>query len=102
MELMRDVLDSQILDRKKRPMGKVDGLIIAIRKQKPPRVAWIEVGPAALWRRVHPRLAHWVESLERRLNIRQEPRERIPWEQVRRVGIEQHVDIAGEAPARNP
>jgi hypothetical protein len=96
MELMRDVLDSQILDRKKRPMGKVDGLIIVIRKQKPPRLAWIEVGPSTLWRRVHPRLAQWVESIEQRLKIRHEPRERVAWEKVKRVGIEVHIDVAVE------
>lgn len=96
MELLRDVLDSQIFDRKKRSMGKVDGLIIVIRRQKPPKLAWIEVGPATLWERVHPRLARWIESLERRLRIRPQPRERIAWEKVRKAGINLNVDLAVE------
>jgi hypothetical protein len=96
MELMRDVLDSQIFDRKKRPMGKVDGLIMVVRKQKPPRLAFIEVGPATLWGRIHPRLGRWVEAMERRLKIRPEPRERIAWEKVTRIGIDVHVDVAVE------
>lgn len=96
MDLMRDVLDSQIVDRKKRPMGKVDGLIIVVRKQKPPMLAFIEVGPATLWARIHPRLARWVESVERKLKIRPEPQQRIAWDKVTHTGIEVQVDVAIE------
>ena len=31
IHLVRDVLDTQVLDRSKRPMGKVDGLVLELR-----------------------------------------------------------------------
>jgi hypothetical protein len=42
MDVIRDVLDYQIVDRNQCKMGKVDGIVIELRDQESPRLAYIE------------------------------------------------------------
>jgi hypothetical protein len=44
LDLVRDVLDKQLLDSHGRPFGKVDGVVIEINADAPPRVVGLEVG----------------------------------------------------------
>ena len=37
MDLFRQCLDLQLLDRKKRRMGRVDGIILELEPNRPPR-----------------------------------------------------------------
>ena len=37
MDLIRDCLDEQLLDRQKRPMGRVDGIILVLEPGRQPR-----------------------------------------------------------------
>jgi hypothetical protein len=70
VDLVRDVLDKQIVDRRSDRVGKVDGLVLRIAPGKPPRVIAIEVGPVVLARRLSPRLERWVRTaVERVLRI---------------------------------
>lgn len=85
MDLFRDCLDQQIVDEKKRRMGRVDGIILELESNRPPRVAFIEVGAVTLSERVGPWLRNRVISLMKRLGIRTD-RCRIPWGKVR-VGL---------------
>jgi hypothetical protein len=71
MDLIRDVLDNQLVDRNGRKMGKVDGIAIELRENKPPRLAYIETGAPTLARRLHPRLARWVAANTVRLSSKQ-------------------------------
>jgi hypothetical protein len=57
MDLIRDVLEKQLVDPEERRMGKIDGLILEVEVGQPPRLAAIEQGAATLARRLHPRLA---------------------------------------------
>src|ERR687886_565128 len=57
MDVIRDVLDKQLIDRNNQKMGKVDGIVMVLREGERPRIAYIEVGAVALARRLHPRLA---------------------------------------------
>jgi sporulation protein YlmC with PRC-barrel domain len=100
INLVRDVLDKQLVDKRREKMGKVDGIVLEMRAGRPPRLAYVEVGPTTLARRLHPRLARWVEALERRW-LRDGGRPyRIPWEKVAGKGVELHVDLYGdETPA---
>jgi hypothetical protein len=91
--LIRDVLDNQLLDRYKRPMGKVDGLILELRPGQPPRLAYIEVGSITLARRLHPWFARWVARWERKLGITAGRPFRIAWEKVRDVGVDVEVEV---------
>lgn len=54
MDLVRDLLDNAVVDRKGREMGRVDGIVLEIRDGAPPRVAAIEIAPGVLAHRVHP------------------------------------------------
>jgi hypothetical protein len=65
IELIRDVLDSQLVDRRSHPMGRVDGLVPELRKDKPPRLAFIEQGGPVPWRRLN---RHLGELAERRVS----------------------------------
>lgn len=100
MNLIRDVLDNQLVDRNQRQIGKVDGIIIELRDGQPPRLAYIEVGMTTLARRIHPRLAHWVGAIAQKWGAKQSQPWKIPWSKVRDVGIDVDIDVeAEETPA---
>jgi len=98
--VVRDILDKQLLDRGRRKMGKVDGIIVEVRDGKPPRLAFVEVGGVTLARRLHPRLARYVARWKRMWDKRSEEAYRIPWAKVRDIGIDVELDVdAEETPA---
>ena len=100
MDIIRDVLDNQLVDRNQRNMGKVDGIIMELRDGEPPRLAYIEVGVTTLARRINPRLAGWVAAIARTWGAKQNEPFRIPWSKVRDVRIDVEVDVdAQETPA---
>lgn len=100
VDLIRDVLDNQIVDRDGKKMGKVDGVVVELREGQPPRLAYLEVGGPTLMRRLHPRFGRWAETLGRKLGITGGKPFRIPWSQVRDIGIDVKVDLdADETPA---
>lgn len=96
MDLIRDVLDNQIVDRNQRKMGKVDGIIAELRDGQPPRLAYLETGATTLARRLHPRLQRWVAALESKWGAKRSEPFRIPWSKVRDIGIDVDVDIDAE------
>ena len=101
MNLTRDILDQQVVDRTGQRLGKVDGVILELRDGEPPRVAAIEIGPVTLTRRIHPRLAEWLGGWLRRHGPRSDGTLRIPWSKVRAIGVDVRVDlIADGTPAR--
>lgn len=97
MDLIRDVLDNQLVDRNQRKMGKVDGIVIELRSGQPPKLICIEVGVPTLARRLHPRLERWAVAIEGRWGVRHNQPFRIPWSKVRDVGIDVDVDVEAEA-----
>jgi len=98
IHLIRDVLDDQLIDKKKSKIGKVDGIVVVLRKDKPPRVAYIEVGISVVAHRIHARLGRWVEKIGRKWGVRHGTPYRIPWSKVGKidVGIELKVDLDAE------
>jgi sporulation protein YlmC with PRC-barrel domain len=96
MELAREVLDQQLVDRSDLNIGKVDGIVLELRDDGPPRVAAILTGGHILAWRLHP----WIERLVRRITGRWCPRNgepiRIPWSRVKKIGVDVKVDIAAE------
>ncbi len=97
IHVIRDVLDNQVIDRKKRKVGKVDGCVMVLRKDRPPRLAYIEMGMSTLFHRLHPRLGRWAEKFGSRWGIRKGKPFRIPWSKVRDVGIDVDVDLDAES-----
>jgi len=101
MNLTRDILDQQVVDRRGQRLGKVDGVILELREGAPPRIAAIEIGPVTLARRMHPRLAAWLQRWLQRHGPRSDGTLRIPWSQVKAIGVDVRVDlIADGTPAR--
>ena len=81
IDLVRDVLDKQIIDREETKMGRVDGIVLAIDDAQP-RIDHLELGFAVLARRLHPRLERWLQSLRERWSVRRSARQIIPWDKV--------------------
>jgi sporulation protein YlmC with PRC-barrel domain len=65
MELARDLLDKQVVDREETKMGRVDGLVLG--------------------RRLHPRIERWVDALRRRIGVQKTGRFRVPWSAVQEI-----------------
>lgn len=93
MDLIREVLDKQLVDPRQQRMGKIDGLVLEVEAGKPPRLLAIEQGAATLARRLHPRLVRWVERIGSRIYGGKERPARIPWARVKDVGIDVEVDL---------
>jgi sporulation protein YlmC with PRC-barrel domain len=85
LELARDVLDKQVVDREETKMGRVDGLVLELREGRPPRVDHIEMGAVVLARRLSPRLERWVDGWRRRFGVRKTARYRVPWSAVQEI-----------------
>ena len=95
LPLARDVLDKQVLDADGCKVGKVDGIILALRERRPPRVMAMEISQATAWRRIHHRLGNFAEWLRTKFEPgRQDRPARIAFEHFVRGGIDVHVDIS--------
>lgn len=96
MNLVRDILDKQLRDREQAPIGKVDGIVLELREDEPPRVASLELGIPTLAWRLHRRLGRWFEERARRRRSRASQRVRIAWSEVRDIGVDIGVAVDGE------
>jgi sporulation protein YlmC with PRC-barrel domain len=100
MDLVRDVLDKKVIDRNGREMGRVDGIVLTLRRGTPPRVAALELGPAVLAHRLRPILGRWVAGLEHAFGIDEGRPLRIPFGAVLNISDQVKVDLAfGETAA---
>jgi hypothetical protein len=70
VDLIRDVLDKQLLDRHGVKFSKVDGLTAIWEPNQQPRVAFVELGAVVLARRVGARTERWISRL---LSVRGSP-----------------------------
>jgi len=97
MHLVADVLDEQLRDSKGRQAGRIDGIVIELRDDKPPRLAYIEVSPITLLSRFNRRFAHWYARHDRRLGEGRGVAIRIPWSRLKRDGPAFVMDIDAES-----
>jgi len=93
MQLARDLLDNQVLDREGRKMGKEDDNVLVVRRGKPPRITAIELGLSTLLDRIHPGLGDWGLRLERRWKVSADTPVRIDIDRLKNAGINVHADI---------
>jgi hypothetical protein len=93
LPLVRDVLDKQIYDANGIRVGKVDGLILHRRANRPPRIVALEIHLPTAVGRAWWRLGPWLESLQRWLAPHLTGPTRIQFEHVVGTGIDVHVDI---------
>jgi sporulation protein YlmC with PRC-barrel domain len=91
MDVVRDLLDKQIVDRNGRDMGRVDGIVLRVHEDAPPEVTAVEVGPAVLAYRVHPILGRWVAAFEHGFGIAAGRPLRIPLGDV--IDIHDHIRV---------
>ena len=82
MHLVRDVLDTQLVDRRGVRIGKVDGIVLELRAGHAPRVACVETGAVTLAARVHPRLGRWLAGLIDRFRLPVNAAQRIEWSRL--------------------
>jgi hypothetical protein len=80
--LVRDVLDNQLIDATGKNAGKVDGITMELREGQPPRIAFLEVGPVTLARRLNHRLGDWVARIDAHLGSGRGAPIRIPVSRV--------------------
>ena len=93
MEVARDLLDQQLLDRRRRRVGKIDGLVLEIEDGSPPRVIALEVGAMTLGRRLPGAIGKWMIRAARRFGLYGGQPYRIPWGAVSRWGIDVELDL---------
>jgi hypothetical protein len=99
-DVVRDVLDQLLVDRHGREFGRVDGIIVHLRPDKPPRLGEIEIGTFTALRRVNVRLAEWLQRFADRWSPVPLDSVRLPFEDVRRAGINVAMPIDSEADER--
>ncbi|MER8404339.1 hypothetical protein [Mesorhizobium sp. M0959] len=94
MDLLRDILDKQVVDREQVKIGKVDGLVAELRPGEPPKIVAVELGSITLGRRLGERPGRWMARLAARLGGKRhaEPH-RIAWNKVRDIGVDIEFDI---------
>jgi sporulation protein YlmC with PRC-barrel domain len=93
MYIGREILDQQLVDRTGVNMGKVDGVVLELRDGLPPRVAAVLTGGHLMARRLHPLIESWMRRLTRRWGPKQDTPFRIPWSQVKKIGVDVKVDV---------
>jgi hypothetical protein len=99
-DLVGHVLDQQIVDFIGRPMGMVDGLVLELRDDGPPRLSHIEIGGVTLGRRLGGRIGRLLEKAARRWGGTRGQPYRIPWERVKDVELDVELDVgADQTPA---
>lgn len=94
IDVVHDVLDKHVVDRNGREMGRVDGIVLEVRENEPPRLAEVLIGASVLGARVNPVLGRWVHGLEHGLGIGDERPIRIAFSHVNAVGDSVKVDLA--------
>lgn len=96
MEIGRQILDQQLVDRNNLDIGMVDGIVLELREAAPPRVAALLTGGHLMARRLHPAIERLMRWLTRGWGPRQHEPVRIPWSKVRKIGIDVRVDLAAD------
>jgi hypothetical protein len=95
LEVVRDLADLMMLDRDKRPVGRVDD--VEFDDGTPPAIAAILVGTPALAGRFSSRLNGWMRSAYRRLDSRRRADPvRIGIEHVETINSRVDLDVARE------
>ncbi|MFL5608767.1 MAG: hypothetical protein ACJ8AD_20090 [Gemmatimonadaceae bacterium] len=97
LHLVHDVLDTQLVDREKRKVGRVDALMLELERGRPPRVSAICIGGPERARRIGRwalRLSGALRSLAR---IERGGVSRVPFAAVRCISDTIEIDVDGRA-----
>src|SRR5829696_4474598 len=69
MDLVRDLLDKEVVDRNGREMGRVDRIVVRVREGAPPAIIAFEIGPSAFASRLSATFGRWMEALEHAFDV---------------------------------
>lgn len=96
LDLVHDVLDAQLVDRRKRRIGRVDSLVLTLADGRPPRVTAILVGGPVRAQRI----GRWMQLLARAMRalgrVRRQGVSVIDFGQVRCIADTIQVDVDGD------
>jgi sporulation protein YlmC with PRC-barrel domain len=93
MDVGRQILDQQLVDRTGLAVGKVDGIMMELRDGTLPRLTAVLTGGHLFAWRLHPQLQGWARWLTRRWGPGRPEPLRIPWSKVMKIGVDVKVDI---------
>lgn len=93
--VVHDLLDLQLVDRRGVKMGRVDELVLELRDGAPPRLAAILAGAPARSARVGRWRLAMGRALRRVARVSPAVVTRLPFEQVRMIGERIEVDVIG-------
>lgn len=85
MDVVRDLLDKELLDANGRQMGRVDGLLMELREGEPPRITSISIGGTTLTQRLPGFVGRWLSAFITRWGLRKGRPFRIDWSHVTEV-----------------
>ena len=96
MDIGRQMLDQQLVDRNDLAVGKVDDIVLELRDGAAPRIAALLTGGHILAHRLHPGLERLMRRMTRGWGPGSHEPLRIPWSKVRKIGIDVKVDIGAD------
>jgi sporulation protein YlmC with PRC-barrel domain len=82
MDLVRDLLDKQVVDRHGVELGRVDTIIFEMRADGAPVVAAIEIGLVTVARRLHPFVGRCARAIEVVFDVDANRPVRVPFSKV--------------------
>ena len=98
MNLIRDCLDKQLVDRNDSNMGKCDGIVMTLDVGEQPEITHIEIGAVTRANRVHRQFGRWTALIAKRLGVAGHDPFRVPWSKVVVTGVTVTVGL-GEVSA---
>jgi sporulation protein YlmC with PRC-barrel domain len=86
VDVVRDVLDTSVIERNGREMGRVDGIVIEPRPNQPVHLTALLIGPSALGDRLHPAVGRVVRRIEKRFGLDRDRPARVAFADVDEIG----------------
>ena len=96
MHVVRDVLDKKLIDSDGCEVGRVDGILLELPDNAPPRIVSVEMGGEILAERVARWLMRPARWMSKRFSPRKERIVSIEWRHVERMGRDIHLDIRAD------
>jgi sporulation protein YlmC with PRC-barrel domain len=94
VDIVRDLLDKQVLDRNGRELGRVDSVILERRQDGSARVSAIEIGLVTFGQRLSPFLGRCARAIETILGVDSGRPVRIPFAKIISLEKDVKVDLA--------
>ena len=92
--IVRDLLDKAVVDRNGREMGRVDGIVLELRTNEPPRLSQVLIGASVLGARVNVAFGRWVHGVEHGVGLGDERPIQIDFAHIDEIGDKVKVDLA--------